>query len=457
MSHFFVICSAILCLLAPESYSYGFCWTCFLIFVAVAYKLIKNDIRHVNLVNFNLIYLFSFFFCTYAFPVFLLPMGETGYLYKSSVWGIEESAINICTALSTLAISVYACGYFKKFQFRETETVNLEYNIILLDVLLVLVTVAFVISTIMFMRVNTDSIAMTDSPFLLVIYYCLLIVSLIFACRNKSYSNSLCGIFKNNKLSIVTSFIIVLLMLFMGDRGPIISIGLIYLGVYSLYIRKIKMRTLLLLCLLGVFLISLIGMTRAGDSSLKTGGLSAFLSASKEITSGENQSIWLYFSDFTNRYIELYSGYYYKQHYGELYPAKIFSILVSPIPLLPNILSEMIYGKPFLDLSSVKAINGIVFTSRDGWFGTHCVMDIFMSWGVLGIILFSYIQGLVFGYVASKCKTTILFSVLYIMLISKALYLPRAVFYEWYRPFVWILVVYICVAKKEKKNMKQLL
>lgn len=73
-------------------------------------------------------------------------------------------------------------------------------------------------------------------------------------------------------------FIIVLLHMVVGDRGPILTIGLILIGSYAVCYKKIKTKNIFFLALAGFFILAFIGITRGGDSSIR---LSGFMGAIK--------------------------------------------------------------------------------------------------------------------------------------------------------------------------------
>lgn len=445
-----IFISLILFVTAPQAYSSAYCYMSFVIFLYSTYKILKFDFKNINTINFNLFYLFSFLFCTYIFPVVLMPMGETGYLYSTSVLGVNESSVNVCTCLASFAISVYAFSYctnIRRVEIRNQQSMKLSSS---LDFILALVTLALSVSSILFINANSDSVAMTESPYLFVVFYSLLAICLVNICKKKPDSHPIYFFIKNAKVLISCSCLIVLIMLYMGDRGPILSIGMIFLGSVSIYLKNIKVKYLVPLFIAGVVGMFLIGVLRSGDGSFRTGGVSGFSSSAKEVLSTGNGTVWEVFSDFTDRYIELYSGYEYHEKNGNYYPLKILPIIASPVPLLPNILSDVIYNKPFLELSSVKAINSSIFRSRDGWFGTHQVIDIYMSWGIVGVFIIFYLQGVIFAKISSRHKSSLLYGILYIVLLSKSLYLPRAVFFDLYRPIVWTYLLYIVFAKKNR-------
>ena len=78
----------------------------------------------------------------------------------------------------------------------------------------------------------------------------------------------------------------------------------------------------------------------------------------------------------------------------------------------------------------------------DANFGNHCVIDIYMMWGMLGVLIIFY----VFGYAMASCYNkifeNILFASLFVLLVSRAIYVPRNMVLSLIRPavYVWFFV-----------------
>lgn len=444
MNYILSIFSFILYYCAPSQYSFEFSVVCLVIFLINSYQLIRNDSKKIGVVNFNTIFLVSFFLCSYAFPVLLLPIGEIGYFYETTVTGLEEYTINKTTALNTFTISIYTIAYFsyRRKEIKEGTKISLTpkfYRV--LRVLLIIVSIALIASIQLFSRSNKEAVSVTSNPFLYVLFYVLLTIFLVSVfTQSKALNFPFITIVRKNLFVLGLIFIIVLLHMVVGDRGPILTIGLILIGSYAVCYKKIKTKNIFFLALVGFFILAFIGITRGGDSSIRLSGFMGAIKNTSNIVSGK--SLWFLFEDFTGRYMEINCGYKYTLDYGYLYPFKIIPIIFSPFPLIPSLLSHLFYGVPFADLSSVKVINETLFSDRDGWMGTHCVIDAYMSWGIIGVIIIYAIIGRVFAYISSNSKNNILLSSLYVILLSCSLYMPRAIFFEFYRPFSWVLIIF---------------
>lgn len=79
--------------------------------------------------------------------------------------------------------------------------------------------------------------------------------------------------FRQNKLVLVLTFFYCLGFLLIGDRGPIMQVGLLYLIGYSFFVKHIRFSRILILFVLGSFLLTIIGMGRTRDTSTRQGNI----------------------------------------------------------------------------------------------------------------------------------------------------------------------------------------
>lgn len=452
MKYILSIIAIILYYFAPLKYSTEFCYLCLIVFIICTYNILKHDIYKIGVINFNSIFLLSFFLFTYTFPIFLLPMGEVGYLYK--VPGLDDTTINKTTALNTFAITIYSIAYFSYKKTTLKNKINIskrfisyvKYSLCVLSILVIL-------STLIFSNTNTDSVAVTNNPFLMVMYKATLAIFMVITLSKAKENNiKLQEIISNNKFLLLLIITLVITYLYIGDRGPVFTILLIILGSYIICYKKLSIIRIISIAIISFILLLFIGLTRGGDSSIKTIGIMGAIDFVTEIVSSQafNSGFWFLLDDFSGRYIEINCGYKYVQDYGYLYPLKIFPIIFSPLPLFPTALSYIIYGKSFMELSSGVAINQTLFADRDGWMGSHCVIDAYMSWGVLGVTIIFFIIGYVHSILSKHYKDNLLYTSLYITLISCSLYMPRAVIYENYRVLSWTFIFFLIYVRVSK-------
>lgn len=447
------VLSVIMYLYADRQYDYLFCLTCTGVFLTNSFMIVRNDIKEIGLLNFNLLFSLSFFLCSYVFAVILYPSDILSPLFSYYV-SLPEHVINKCTALCTCAYAIYSCGYFysyrqKKIKYNSLEIkhglCNKSYKIYLITF------AALTINALIYMRTHADSIQVETAPFLAVIFIVAL-STLSYFILNNNKERSFKNILLNNKFLIFSIIVVTAVYTVIGDRGLIIQIALAVICAYSLLVRRIKFVTLIGLFIIGVVFMYSIRLTRNTDSNISNSGLSSVVQTTSSAMK-ENNSIFAPFSDLTERYEELYLGYDYIQKNGQYYyPLKIVVLLFSPIPFMPSLISSLIYGVP----TNVLSIGTAIGTTWDTTAGTHCVMDSYAPWGLLGMFFVFFVFGGVVRRITDKYRLDYRYGVCYIILITQAIYLPRASLFDVYRPVFWALFLLYFISKNSinKKYVK---
>ena len=423
------------------------------LFLLNSILVVRNDTKKIGLLNFNLLFSLSFFLCSYVFAVILFPSDILSSLFSYYV-SLPEYVINKCTALCTCAYTIYSFGYLYNngnIKLHNSKTkinsyyVNRSYKVYLFAF------VALTINALIYQRTHAGSIQVESAPFLAVIFIVALSTLSYFILINNK-ERSFKNILLNNKFLIFSIIVVTAVYTVIGDRGLIIQIALAVICAYSLLVRRIKFVTLIGLFIIGVVFMYSIRLTRNTDSNISNSGLSSVVQATSSAMN-ENNSIFAPFSDLTERYEELYLGYDYVQKKGQYYyPLKIVVLLFSPIPFIPSLTSSLIYGVP----TNVLSIGYAIGTTWDTAAGTHCVMDCYAPWGLLGLFFVFFVFGSVVRRITDKFRLDYRYGVCYIILISQAIYLPRASLFDVYRPVFWALFLLYFISKNSinKKYVK---
>ena len=254
-----------------------------------------------------------------------------------------------------------------------------------------------------------------------------------------------------NKLYILSALLFIIICLIIGDRGPVLYLGTVMASVYILFVKKLKTYVIILSCLIAILLMFLIRETRGTSSSISSGGIASFFENSNESLLGVN-SLWNVFVDLTDIHNEMTIGYEYVQKKGVIYPEKIVIVPFYPIPKVPSILSNLLYEKSFNDISSGKVIQQYVSSAIIWNSGTHCVMDIYIHWGIVGVFLFFFVFGFFVGTIYKQSTHNLFCTIIYIAIIAESIYLPRSSILSIVRTVVYVtMTIYICVkcCKKE--------
>src|SRR5690554_4257672 len=80
-------------------------------------------------------------------------------------------------------------------------------------------------------------------------------------------------VFYKNKLLFTISILYCLIFLFVGDRGPVIQLGLTFLGGYVSYNNNISFRRITLFIVIGSFFLTIIGLGRTSNASDRDGNI----------------------------------------------------------------------------------------------------------------------------------------------------------------------------------------
>jgi len=258
---------------------------------------------------------------------------------------------------------------------------------------------------------------------------------------------------KANRQLFLESAIICFLYILVGDRGLPISIAFIYLGVYSFFYKKIGIAQFAVIAIIGVLFLFAIRVTRITENSFARGGISAVVSTTQQELNG--QSSILLFSDLMGASSELCLGYEYVDKFGIQYPGKVILIPLQPIPLLPSLVAKAIWGKVPYELAASSIMNDYLGKAYNynASLGNHIVADIYIHWGLIGVILFFALFGRCIRYIDQNKYSNLFVAGSFILAVSYALYLPRDSIFTLLRPIIFIWFV-DRIFKLTRRNVK---
>lgn len=451
MSIVLLIISIILYYNSLTDYSVLFCWLCLCIFFLNTFLLIRKSFIKQP-VSFNTFFLLSFFLVSYAYPVFIMPSGLSPLFDSSGM--INPQTINACTALCTIAISSYTFGYMLIFKNKNQSTIDKnEIKVIAKKIKFpywISLVMVFVVLYYFFKTIHDVDIEVQTAPFLFIIFLILTIVLLVSQtlCIPRTGSLSLRSFISTNKHVLFASATVMMIYAIIGDRLLILELGLIILSVYSLYFKNIRLRHFLCIIMFGVVFMTLLMWTRGGEASLRNGGTEAFFAESERMYDNNEAGIWGLTSDLSGRFQELSYGYDLTKKKGHTYAMKIIPAIFSPIPFVPNIISELIVGVP----TSMTSAGSQIARDSGHNVGSHCVIDIFMPWGLPGIIIFFSLFGLLVSYITKNVNRSIYFNVIYIVLIYQSVFITRGTIFDVYRSLVWALLIVYWAKRSSKRS-----
>lgn len=437
-----LITSLLLYFYAPMQYNYEFCYACFILGIVDVIITLKNDLKNFGFLNFNTIFFFSFIFVSFVFPIFVYPFS----LMQGIMGLINVNVISKATALCLVALACY-CMFYSRAAHRYKRTIY--QDLFKLPRISRIPRIIYSLSLLLLSLLLVTNIVLhgwediTSFPFIVELYEVAL--PFLIVCNCASYGKmSLNSFIRVNLYPLVSASIICIIYIVLGDRGPVMVCGLSILITYWMYVGRISVAKLLPLMFIAVLLMYALRLTRGTDESISNIGVSGFVAVAGEGISGTS-FIYL-FSDLIYICRELYFGFERTITMGLFYPERIFILPFTPFPFIPSLLSELFIGVPYDKLHTGLELNSYMmstFGERTS-FGIHCVIDIFMSWGILGVLIFFSVFGHWMGKISYKNECNLYYRVFYIVMFSLALYTPRNFIYAMIRPmayaafFVWI-------------------
>lgn len=419
------IVSLVLYFESPNKYSLEFCTIVFGVFIASSLLFLRKIIKDRNYFNFHLFFLLSIFFTNFAYPVFIYPTDPE--YFSIFTFAFDHNLISQGTALSQLAISAYIVGVLivSVLKNKNVET-EYEYSfskglVSFLTVITIIFTVAFLGHVIYMFTFEPDEELLNTQ----IVNICVIIITIALLVNNLNIKDTVKGksllFLKENKALISCAFAIMLLSLWFGDRGPAIQMFFIITFVFVTFVTKIKLRVFVPLVIFGLFLMTIISYTRGSDNNLKSGSIgNTFNEASQEV--GQFNSFWNYGMDLIvnnrNLFVALEIGNRREPLYGKSY----FPYLFSPIPGIPTLLTETVFGKKPEAFATSTVITK--YTGLDWGVGSNAVGDIYMNFKTFGVVcIFLLFGAFIRGLETSKN----IYSLLAITLIfALVIYYPRS-------------------------------
>ncbi len=424
---------------------YGDYWTfntlTAILFVIEAFIVCESEFKSKLYVGFNILFSISFFLTSFAFAV--LVKGTLAEVFNSILDRLVDfSYLPKCTSLCLVSYSFYAIGFlnYSKNHRVNSHVSRIDFSINKTQFPHFVFFIAFMLLAIQTLHyINTvGDINMSESPFLVSIFESLLPVTFVFTLSCKPCTNVNDFFKKNIFLFSLVSFMM-LMYLYMGDRGLVIYCGITIIVVYVLFIKRIKWHTMLIMGIVGVLMMFVIRMTRGGDESLSSGSISSFNNAAGSALAQE-RGVMYYFSDLTGAVNELCVGYEYKKKHGLLEPIDQLALLpLYPFPLLPTIYTDLLYEKEPADFGTGETLNKYASDLGSANFGNHVVIDIYMKWGLIGILIVFFLFGTIVSFLYYYKDVSIYYASIYILFSGFAIYTPRNTIDFLIRPAAYII------------------
>ncbi len=440
---------------APDTYSNLFCTIILIAFLLSSIWFLKISFDG-NYFNFHIIFILSFLFVNFIYPVFLYPINKEYFpVYR---YTFNEDLISKATAMAFLGIASYFLGasLFKLKKYRLLPEIKLFINSPKSIILGLIVTSFFFFLLILInfwegIVLGRFGATGDSKQYLLALFQVSFELALIL--EFCSSSEKFAGRFKNfiryfNKYLLTIGLLFTILFLRVGDRGPVIQLFLITIALYSLFVLRINFRKFALMVLAGMFILTFIAYARTRDDTV----LKSENSFSSYLERGKKRMKLNSFFDLgmdlivNNR--NLYVGIEYAKTNGYSYGKDMFVTMFAAVPRLPVFMAESVFDSTPRELSSGYIITKEALGPNPSWgLGTNLIADIYMNFGLIGVLMLMFLLGVIIRklQISVFTRSSVLNLIIYLFLLSFSLYMPRTAYLSPLRFVLWSIIIYLIV------------
>ncbi|WP_373747945.1 O-antigen polymerase [Kaistella sp.] len=440
---FFCLFAGLLCIAAPNRYSYEFCLLILMIFLGnVVYFFLSNKTGTGNAATFDFFFIFSYGMVNFIYPVFYKPYNPNYTIFE---YPFNHNVISKSTAIAYLGFTFFVLGKssYKTVantvqNYKREELPDFKVNGLFVRSIF-LVAIASLIGYIAtgglkeIQNVYSGSGGSLNtvglfSYFNNVFVICAnLLAIFVFLVRDKVTK------------MITFAFIIFcsLMMLTTGSRTLVLGLGLILFTSYGRFVKRISLPKMMIILLIGSLFMTFIQVSRTQQFS----GSRWVDDASRNL---EIESPFDIFNDLVVNNRNLYVLVDFADKTGHVFFLSAISDLTSPIPGAFSYISDSV-GLPLELITGGALPTFIEFGADSDWgLGTNLVGETYVGYGFYGICIIMFLIGAAVKYSYRYSDKSIYSFVIYYLLVSHAVFFPRAFYLYQPRTLVWsILLIFI--------------
>lgn len=413
---------------------------------------LNQSIKEQNWMRFDVIFLLGYSIVHFQIP-FLASIGIESSR-PDFVW-INKDVVNYATWMSTVSICLWMLGYLSikpNKKLIDNNCFFIDYK--LLDIVLLVVFLGFLISAGKNFLLGANDVNSWGgaATYFLLILETLLYLRIIYFFKDINKNVSVYDIF--NRLILNKVFFSVLLgftILFFlsGSRSEVISILLVTAFSYSIYIRKISLKFVVISILLGSFIFTLVGLGRERNySDLSNQNiLERGFSTLQETEKRSNFTDELAYSvRIQYRAIDTVP-----ESHPYLFGVTYIGTLSGIVPFASSFFINTL-DIPYCYQSSSRFFtclgqgNNITYGE-----GSEILGDIYINFGLYGVFLVIYFFGIFSGKVQSESKSkNFNYILIYAVLITAALSINRGTILYVYKDIFYILLFHYLLSGRVK-------
>lgn len=442
---FFCLFAGLLVYAAPDKYDYEFCLFILIIFlVNIIFYFVSNRTKTGNAANFDFFFIFSYGMVNFIYPVFYKPYDPNYTVFEMP---FNHNVISKSTAIAYLGFAFFSLGISS---YRKNEPISkriIKEQLPTFTINNIFVRAIFVVAMISFIGyIATGGLAELQNVYsgdgdLNAVGIYSYFNNIFVICSN------LLAIFVflvTDKLTKIVAFTFIvicsLLMLATGSRTLVLGLALILIVSYSRYIKRISLPKILLFLLIGSLFMTFIQLSRTQEFS----GGNWSDNASKNIVIESPLDI---FNDLVVNNRNLYVLVDFADKHGNVYFLSAISDVSSPFPGLSTYISEsMNVPKELIFGGALPTF--LEFGSNSDWgIGTNLVGETYVGYGFYGVIIIMFLLGYVVKKTYNASSHNINAFIIYFLLVSHAVFFPRAFYLYQPRTVVWSLLLVFILLK----------
>lgn len=256
----------------------------------------------------------------------------------------------------------------------------------------------------------------------------LLLISVsIVVISTEFYNKKLDNKYKINKLAFISIFLVVILLLWSGNRTAASQLLLPVICLYTLFFKNLNLKKFLMLSILGIIFMWFLQNTRANIDNI------------------ELKNPIFVILDLTIPARSTYSAFAYVEDYGYTYGKTMSMSVIGVVPFLPSLLVE---EDKTLSKGSSELLTDYTFDTYkipeeiQIGLGTTIIADIFLSFGAIGVVLLMFFLGYLINRLTISAVALNYYSVVFLGgMLANAIFIVRASYTHPVRYVLWALLI----------------
>lgn len=428
---------------APSVYDHNYVMLCSVFYgvFVILYLFIK---KKKNYLDFDCLFFVAFFFVTLYYPTIMYPSDPYRYVFYQLPF--KRTAMSFSSGLALLGISAYIMGALlvskKAISNIGTEITNQKKIKTTWIFVMAFILVCLFIATGGYLKLfneyasgGAEDISDSEgiSSYFFAFFPAFLFAGIIAEFHNLKIENASVVKFRSiNKIGLAITTLVIVLFILAGSRTIPIQLVLLILGLYTILFKPFGLLKFLGTIVLGFIVLALIGFMRSANNK----GKEFFL---------EDAAMDLIVNN-RNSFLAIERVEKFGLNYGE----SMLSPILAPIPLAQSFMISA------FDLDEDSMRSALVFTKDTfgyvgNWgLGTNVLADVYISFGILGVVILFCAFGFFVNRSMKKVNHSIMYLVLYGILISYAVYISRAEYFFFVRYFLWSFLIIVFSMKFHK-------